>query len=93
MHGPLSAKIAVAVGALALVIVGAACTAGTDTQYVNAGFQDPTPADPLQDGLSGTPQSGDPPPIVQGLTVPPTTQQGQDQGDTAAAGSNHKDGG
>ncbi len=94
MHGLSSAKIAVALAAIALVIVG--CTAGTDTNYVTAGFQDPPPPDPLQDGLSGTPQSGDPAPIVQGLTLPTTSQQtgggdgnGQGQGKTPAS----KDGG
>jgi len=75
------------VAAIALVIVG--CTAGTDTTYVNAGFQDQPPGNPLQDGVTGTPQSGDPAPIVQGLTVvaPAQSQQGQGQQQDTNSGS------
>ncbi len=95
MHGLPSAKIAVAIAAVALVIVG--CTAGTDTHYVTAGFQDQPPADPLQDGLTGTPQSGDPAPIVEGLTAPTTSPQtgGQTNGQGNGQGQtpSGKDGG
>ena len=91
MHGLRSARIALALAAIALAIVG--CTAGTDTNYVNAGFQDPVPADPLQDGLGGTPQSGDPAPIVQGLTLPTTSQQTGGQQGSGGGTPSGKDGG
>jgi hypothetical protein len=91
MQGLLSARSVATLVSLALVIVG--CTAGTDTTYLNAGFQDPPPPNALQDGLTGTPQSGDPAPIVQGLTLPTTSQQAGQQGNGGGSTPSFKDGG
>ena len=84
MSGLLSPRALATLLALATVVVG--CTAGTATNYTNAGLTDQQPADPLQDGLSGTPSAVDPPPIVQGLaTAPASTATGGSGGDAGSA--------